>query len=83
MMTVSPASRKWTLKKMFIGLFNYCFPTDYRLQMQEKMNRCRQRDHAVHEYVHELETLFLLVGQVSRHKKRDKLRLWAGLNSEL
>lgn len=37
--TVSKAPRKWTLRRLFVEMFNYCFPVNYRLQMQEKLRR--------------------------------------------
>ncbi|KAJ3008448.1 hypothetical protein NUW54_g3152 [Trametes sanguinea] len=70
--------RKWSLKRLFVELFNYCFPPDYRLQMRERLRRSSQRERSVREYVHELESLFLTVGLVSERERVDKL--WHGLN---
>ena len=75
--TVSKAPRKWTLKQLFVELFNYCFPVDYRLRKLEELKHSRQRDKTVRQYVHELESLFLMVGFVSDRDKVDKL--WNGL----
>ncbi|KAI0374722.1 hypothetical protein BV20DRAFT_919229, partial [Pilatotrama ljubarskyi] len=77
----SRSPHKWTLRKLFIELFNYCFPVDYRLQMREKLKRSEQGNHTVREYVHELENLFLMVGFVSEREKVDKL--WNGLTQSI
>ncbi|KAI0328362.1 hypothetical protein GY45DRAFT_1355158 [Cubamyces sp. BRFM 1775] len=69
--TVSNNPHKWRLRELFIELFNYCFPVDYRLQMHDRLRKLR-------EYVHELESLFLMVGFVSDREKVDKL--WNGLS---
>ncbi|EIW62205.1 uncharacterized protein TRAVEDRAFT_45041 [Trametes versicolor FP-101664 SS1] len=76
--TVSSDPRRWGLKELFVELFNYCFPVDYRLQMREKLRNCSQRDRSVRDYVHELESLFLMVGFVSERDMVDKL--WNGLS---
>ena len=62
----------------FIELFNYCFPADYRLQVQERLNRCSQNHRTIREYVHELESLCNMAGLVSQRERRD--RLWQGLD---
>ncbi|KAI0761468.1 hypothetical protein BD413DRAFT_666040 [Trametes elegans] len=67
--TVSDDPHRWCLRDLFVALFNYCFPVDYRLQMQERLRKCYQRDQTVRDYVHELESLFLAVD-----------KLWNGLN---
>ncbi|KAI0323126.1 hypothetical protein GY45DRAFT_1209137, partial [Cubamyces sp. BRFM 1775] len=62
---------------LFVKLFNYCFPIDNCLHMRDKLRSCCQLGRSVHEYVHELESLFLMVGLVSECEKIDKL--WHGL----
>ncbi|CDO74638.1 hypothetical protein BN946_scf184822.g1 [Trametes cinnabarina] len=75
---VTTVESKNPQKRLFVELFNYCFPPDYRLQMREQLRRSSQRDRSVREYVHELESLFLAVGLVSERERVDKL--WHGLN---
>ncbi|KAL7279388.1 hypothetical protein ACG7TL_007229 [Trametes sanguinea] len=76
--TVSKRPRRWKLQPLFRQLFNYCFPADYRLQKREELRSCRQGTRSVREFIHELETLFLTVGVVSKREKIDKL--WNRLN---
>ncbi|KAI0071435.1 hypothetical protein K474DRAFT_1712460 [Panus rudis PR-1116 ss-1] len=39
---VSNNPRSWTLRRFFEELFNWCFPVDFRLQIQEKLLACQQ-----------------------------------------
>ncbi|OBZ62662.1 Retrovirus-related Pol polyprotein from transposon 17.6 [Grifola frondosa] len=79
--TVSENPRTWTLCKMFIELFNYCFPVNFRQRMQEKLDAAHQGKRTVREFVYELKGLFLMVGYVPpEYKVR---RLWFGLNGPI
>ncbi|EMD40986.1 hypothetical protein CERSUDRAFT_91737 [Gelatoporia subvermispora B] len=69
--TVSRNSRSWTLRKFFVGLFNYCFPIDFRTRTREKLDRFKQSDRTVREYVHQLETMFLTAGVLSKQDKNN------------
>jgi hypothetical protein len=72
---------KWTLSKFFEGLFNYCFPLDYREQQRRKLRRCYQNGRRVSEYIHELENLLYFVGEISEREK--VVKLWDGLSSHI
>ncbi|KAI0933173.1 hypothetical protein AcV7_004722 [Taiwanofungus camphoratus] len=76
--SVSAEPAAWDLQKLFIELFNYCFPVDFRMKMRERLRRCYQREKTVREYIHELENLFLMAGVWSDQERVD--RLWSGLN---
>ncbi|KAI0915713.1 hypothetical protein AcV5_003558 [Taiwanofungus camphoratus] len=76
--SVSAEPAAWDLQKLFIELFNYCFPVDFRMKMRERLQRCYQREKTVREYIHELENLFLMAGVWSDQERVD--RLWSGLN---
>ncbi|OCH85674.1 hypothetical protein OBBRIDRAFT_693348, partial [Obba rivulosa] len=78
MVTVSPNPHIWNLEKLFVELFNYCFPLNFCMRMREKLRKCYQKDKLVHEFIHELENLFLLAGV---HSETDKVeKLWTGFN---
>ncbi|EMD40321.1 hypothetical protein CERSUDRAFT_91037 [Gelatoporia subvermispora B] len=79
MVTVSQNPRTWNLERLFVELFNYCFPLDFRMRMREKLRKAYQKDKSVRKYVHELENLFLLAGVQSEMDRVE--RLWTGLNS--
>ncbi|TFY61096.1 hypothetical protein EVJ58_g4727, partial [Rhodofomes roseus] len=75
--TVSQNARSWTKETIFIEMFNYCFPVDFRMRQRDKLRRSYQRGRTVREYVHELDNLFLMAGVWSEREKVDKL--WTGL----
>ncbi|TCD66813.1 hypothetical protein EIP91_000891 [Steccherinum ochraceum] len=72
---------QWGLREIFIGLFNYCFPLDFRLQQREKLRNARQNSRSVREFAHELQNLFRMAGFVSKEEQVD--RLWNGLNLKI
>ena len=71
----------WTLEQFFEGLFDYCFPVNYRMKQREKLRRAFQNDKSVTDYCHELEELFNSIGDVS---ERDRvIKLWNGLRGSI
>lgn len=62
----------------FRALFNYIFPIDYLVELRLKLDRARQRDKSVNEYVHELTELFNMIGTVSERDKVNKF--WISCN---
>ncbi|OCH83770.1 hypothetical protein OBBRIDRAFT_697230, partial [Obba rivulosa] len=76
---VSRNPRVWTLRQLFIELFNYCFPVDFRMKMRQKLRKCYQKDKSVLEFIHELESLFMMAGVLFEQEQVDKL--WTGLNT--
>ena len=42
---------EWTLKDFFVELFNYCFQSDYRSELREKLRKCFQNNKNVSETV--------------------------------
>jgi hypothetical protein len=69
----------WSLSQFYDGLFNYCFPVDFRMQLRRTLARCYQNEKSVAEYVHELSKLFNMIGDVP---ERDQvLKFWNGSRS--
>jgi hypothetical protein len=58
---------RWTVPQFYKELFNYCFPVDYRMQLRKTLARCHQNDKSVAEYTHELQDLFNMIGNISKH----------------
>ncbi|KAL6309479.1 hypothetical protein BKA93DRAFT_697867, partial [Sparassis latifolia] len=79
--TVSKKPKEWPARKIFVGLFNYCFPVDFRVQMREQLRRSRQGDRRVRDFIHDLENMFMIVGTSSPQERVDKL--WFGLNTHI
>lgn len=78
---VSANPSAWDLHRFFRGLFNHCFPVNFRLSQLEKLQTFSQGNKSVKSFVHELKNLFLMAGIMS---ERDKvLKLWNGLNAYL
>ena len=73
---VTNDERKWTLTQFHEGLFNYCFPVDYHMQLRKMLARCHRNDRSVTEYVHELQELFNMVGDIPEHEQ--VLKFWNG-----
>lgn len=66
----------WTLPQFYDELFNYSFPVDYRMQLRRKLARCHQNEKSVAEYIHELDELFNMIGNIP---ERDQvLKFWNG-----
>ncbi|EGN94765.1 hypothetical protein SERLA73DRAFT_77506 [Serpula lacrymans var. lacrymans S7.3] len=78
---VSPDPSSWDLKDFFIGLFNHCFPVDYRMKQRDKLKRCFQDHKSVREYLYELTELWNIIGDVDERQR--VIRFWTGLNTEL
>jgi hypothetical protein len=71
---VSIDEESWSLRHFYAELFNYCFPVDFRMQMRRELARCHQNESTVSEYVHELQELFNMIGDIP---DRDKvLKFW-------
>lgn len=78
--TVAENPRKWSKPRdFFIGLFNYCFPMDFRLQIRAKLEKYRQYERTVRDYAHGLHSLMRLAGH-SVEDQESVIRLWNGLN---
>lgn len=76
MQKVANDEERWTLTQFYEGLFNYCFPVDYRMQLRKTLARCHQNDRSVTEYVHELQELFNMIGDIPEHEQ--VLKFWNG-----
>ncbi|KAJ3480573.1 hypothetical protein NLI96_g8248 [Meripilus lineatus] len=48
---------KWTMKKLYAALFNYCFPTDFKEMLREQLMGAQQGTSKVRDFIRDLETL--------------------------
>ena len=64
----------WIVPEFYTALFDYCFPVDYRMQLQKMLARCHQNDKSVAEYTHELQDLFNMIGNIP--KQDQVLKFW-------
>ena len=55
----------WGLHRFFAELYNYCLPIDYKQQTRLRLEDLYQgSSQSVAEYVHELNELFSMVGDI-------------------
>ncbi|KAJ7436114.1 hypothetical protein FB451DRAFT_1061980 [Mycena latifolia] len=73
---------KWTLNKILKGLFNHCFPPNFRSIQCEKYERFRQREHPIHEYRIELSDLRDSIGD-NFPERQFIIRFWQGADSDI
>ena len=67
--------------KIYTEMFDYLFPTNYRSQLREKLADLVQGNKTILEYTHELEELFIMIGNIS---DRDKvLKYWNGVRRDI
>ncbi|KAG6906327.1 hypothetical protein DXG01_014484, partial [Tephrocybe rancida] len=78
---VSRAPEKWSLDHFFTGLFNDCFPINYRNKQCRKLNNLHQGKCTVKDYVAELLELFTIVG--STNKKERVVKLFNGFRAHI
>lgn len=74
--------QNWDLHKFFTELYNYCFPIDYKQRTRLRLENMYQGPgQSVSEYIHELQELFNMVGDIpQRHKV---IKLWYSLKSKI
>ncbi|KAJ3487529.1 hypothetical protein NLI96_g3480 [Meripilus lineatus] len=54
---VATEVHKWTMKKLYAALFNYCFPTDFKEMLREQLMGAQQGTSKVRDFIRDLETL--------------------------
>jgi hypothetical protein len=70
--------KQWTVKSVYEGLFNYCFPTDFRLQLREQLTRARQGTKDVRNSYRDTETLGVRFLDVTERQLRQIF--WDGID---
>jgi len=79
--SVSLNPHEWTLKEFFVQLFYYCFPSDYRSELREKLRKCFQNNKNVSEYAFELKELFNMIGVMDEREKT--VKFWNGVRAPI
>ncbi|KAG6871415.1 hypothetical protein C0995_004860, partial [Termitomyces sp. Mi166 len=72
---------KWDLPKSLKRLFNYCFPPNFRLKEQQKLDLFKQGSQRVRSYAAELKNMYQIIGYA--HKREKVRKLWNGLQEKL
>jgi hypothetical protein len=68
------------LDKFFKGLFDFCFPIDFKSQLPRKLDRCYQNERSVDDYIYELKELHMMLSVTS--SRQCVLNLWKGFHSD-
>ena len=72
---------RWRLPKFFRELFNYCFPVDFRSKQRFKLQKCRQNDRSVRDFLYDLNELWNTIGETAERAKVNKF--WFGLRRKI
>ena len=72
---------RWCLPKFFKELFNYCFPVDFRSKQRFKLQKCRQNDCSVRDFLYDLNELWNTIGETAEQAKVNKS--WFGLRRKI
>lgn len=78
---VATRRRDWTLRLIYEGLFDYCFPEDFKRQLRWKLMHATQGNRKVRDFVRELERLAERFPDVN-HQHLVEI-FWQGLESYL
>ncbi|KAG6810504.1 hypothetical protein H0H92_011575 [Tricholoma furcatifolium] len=78
---VSMEEHRWNLTKFVKRLFDYCFPPNYRLKEQQKLETFKQGTMRVRPYAAKLKNKYQIIGYA--HKREKVRKLWWGLQPRL
>ncbi|KAG6826946.1 hypothetical protein H0H92_013800 [Tricholoma furcatifolium] len=78
---VSMEEYKWNLTKFVKRLFDFCFPPNYRLKEQQKLEQFKQGSLRVRPYTAELKNKYQIIRYA--HKREKVRKLWSGLQPRL
>ncbi|PIL26897.1 hypothetical protein GSI_10035 [Ganoderma sinense ZZ0214-1] len=78
---VANSNSEWSLENVYDGLFDYCFPDDFKAMLRRRLMTAKQGSLRVRDYVREIEHL------ASRFRDITEFQLvqifWQGLNGYL
>ena len=57
MNNVASSEKKWTLRKLYEALFNYCFPLDFKNCLRVQLSNAMQGKQQIQDFVWEIEKL--------------------------
>ncbi|TFK45295.1 hypothetical protein OE88DRAFT_1609343, partial [Heliocybe sulcata] len=76
--SVAPRAPSYGVNEFFTGLFDHCFPINYRQSLRKKLRYFNQGEMSVKEYVYELNDLLNQVGIPDERYR--VLTLWEGFS---
>jgi hypothetical protein len=78
---VAKDKRPWTLSDFFWGLFNFCFPVNFREKQRTALNKCIQNETSVAEHVSKWEQIFNMIGLEDNQEK--VVMLWRSFRADI
>ena len=78
---VAKSKFTWTLENVYDGLFNYCFPEDFKTMLRDRLEFATQGSSRVRDYVRDIEQLAARFSDVSEFQLVQIF--WRGLNHYL
>ncbi|KAF8761936.1 hypothetical protein RHS01_00156 [Rhizoctonia solani] len=76
MLNVAPDPGSYSMELIYVGLYDYCFPPDFKDDMRKLYNEKKQGDSGVQDYFAELARLRRRLREVTDHQH--VLRVWDG-----
>ncbi|KAF8711486.1 thyroid hormone mediated signaling pathway, partial [Rhizoctonia solani] len=76
MLNVAPDPGSYSMELIYVGLYDYCFPPDFKDNMRKLYNEKKQGDLGVQDYFAELACLQRRLQEVTDHQH--VLRVWDG-----
>ncbi|KAJ7917253.1 hypothetical protein B0H13DRAFT_2322505 [Mycena leptocephala] len=78
---VAMRQKEWTVKSVYEGLFNYCFPPDFKLQLRERLMAATQGTSKVRDFMRDIEALAIRFPDVT--ERQLKQIFWRGIHQDL
>jgi hypothetical protein len=66
---VAKDESQWSLEQFFWGLFEYCFPVNFRSKQRDKLNRCFQNSKSISEHTAEWLQIYNMIGSEDNQEK--------------
>lgn len=63
--SVAGKEKQWTLDELFVALFNYCFPANFRTQQRERFASYKQLGLSVKEFQTKLRSMAESIGDIT------------------
>ncbi|KAJ7059786.1 hypothetical protein C8F01DRAFT_1145634, partial [Mycena amicta] len=78
---VVPNEREYNLDRFFLGLYEFCFPTDFRMQQRQRLDELQQDDRTVAATVALFSELWNTIGITDSQEK--VVKLWNSFNDDI
>ncbi|KAJ7056010.1 hypothetical protein C8F01DRAFT_1311981 [Mycena amicta] len=78
---VVPNEREYNLGRFFLGLYEFCFPTDFRMQQRRRLDELQQDDRTVAATVALFSELWNTIGITDSQEK--VVKLWNSFDDDI